>query len=84
MGMWHVTKKLILLLVLSLKGIIRSGGGQRGAHKVHGLGKSMLPVGSYLVWEGGLHEELHGMIAGADAEGWARRHTPRRMPPMID
>ena len=49
-GMWHVTQKLILLVRLSLKGIIRRGGDQEGAHKVRGWGKSVFPVRSYLVW----------------------------------
>ena len=40
MDMWHVTKKLILLLGLFLKEITRSGGGEGGAHKVRGWGKS--------------------------------------------
>ena len=35
-----------------------------GAHKFHGWGKSVLPVGSYLVWEEGLRGDLHGVIAG--------------------
>ena len=40
----------------------------------------MLPAGSYLVWEGGLYGDLYRVIP----EGLARRHTPRRMPAMID
>ena len=64
MGMWHVTQ-VILLLGLFLKGVTQSGGGQGGTYKVRGRGKSMLPVESYLVWEGG----LHGMIAGLVSEG---------------
>ena len=84
MGMWHVTQKLILLFGLFLKGITRDGGGQGGAHKVRGWGKSMLPVGSYLVWEGGLHEDLHGVVARAGVRELARRRVSWRMPPMID
>ena len=40
-------------------------------------GKSMLPAGSYLVWEGGLHGDLHGVIAGAGVRAWARQCAPR-------
>ena len=81
MGMWHVTQKMILLLWLFLKGITRSGGGQ-----VRGWGKSMLPAGGYLVWEGGLHGDLHGVIGRAGIRGLARRRTSRCMPPkgLID
>ena len=75
MGMWHVTQKPILLLGLFLKGITRCGGGQESVHKVCGWSKSLLPVGSYLVWEG----DLQGLIAGAGIRGLARC-----MPPMID
>ena len=53
-------------------------------HNVHGWGKLMLPVGSYLVWEGGLYVDLHGVIAGASVRGWARQCVPLCMPPMID
>ena len=64
--------------------IILGGGGQGGAHKVRGWGKSMLPVESYLVWEGGLHGDLHGVITGAGVGGLARWRVPWHMPPMID
>ena len=49
MGMWHVTQKLIMLFWLFLKGITLGGGGQESAHKICGWGKSILPVGSYLI-----------------------------------
>ena len=68
MSMWHITQKLFPLVGLSLKGIIRDGGGQGGAHKVRGWVKLTLPVGSYLVWKGGLHGDLCGMIATVG--GW--------------
>ena len=84
MGMWHITQKLIMLLGLFLKGIAWGGGGQGGAHKVHGWGKSMLSAASYLVWKGGLHGDLQGVIAGAGFRGLARLCVPWRMPPMID
>ena len=64
---------------LFLKEIIQSGGGQGGAHKVCGWGKLMLPTGSYLVWEGG----LHGVIGRAGIRGLARRCASQCMPPMM-
>ena len=51
-GIWHATQKLILLVGLSLKGITQGGGGQGGAHKVRGWGKSMLPAGSMETYTG--------------------------------
>ena len=84
MDMWHVTQKMILLVDLFLKGITQRRGGQGDNHKVRGWGKSMLPVRSYLVWEGGLDRDSRGVIAGIGVEGWQRRHAPRRMPSMID
>ena len=77
MGMWHVIQKLILLLGLFLKEITRSEGSQGDAHKVRGWGKSMLPAGSYLVWEWGFHGDLHGLIARAGVG-----ELERSMPPM--
>ena len=50
----------ILLVGLFLKGIIRGGGGQGGAHKIHRWAKFMFNVRSYLVWEGGLHGACPG------------------------
>ena len=41
----------------------------------------MLPAGSYLIWEGGLHGNL---IAGAGVRGLVKRRIPRHMPSMID
>ena len=78
------SQKQILLFGLFLKWIIQGGGGQGGAHKVRGWGKSMLPAESYLVWKGGLHGDLHGVIGGAGVRELARWLAPRRMPPMID
>ena len=74
-----------LLVGLSLKGITPGGGGQKDAHKVHRWGKSMLPVGSYLVREGCLHGDLRGVIARVNLSvgGLARRCAPQRKSPMI-
>ena len=36
----------------------------------------MLPVGNYLVWEGGLHGDLHKMIAGVGVGGWSKPEVP--------
>ena len=55
-----------------------------GAHRVIGWGKLMLPVGSYLVWERGLHGDLYGVIVGVCVGGLARRRALRGMAPMID
>ena len=84
MGMWHVTKKLILLLGLFLKGIAWDGGGQGDVHKHDGWGKLMLPIRSYLVWEGGLHGDLYGVIDRASVGGLARRCGSWCMPQLID
>ena len=75
MAIWHITQKLILLVGLSLKGITCGEEGQGDAHKVHGRGKLVLPVGSYLIREGGLHGDLHGVIAGPGVRGLARRRA---------
>ena len=37
-----------------------TGRGHGGAHKICGWDKSMLPVGNYLVWEGGCMETHAG------------------------
>ena len=76
MGMWHVTQKVILLVVLFLIEITQGGGGQGGTHKLCVWGKSILPAGSYLVWEGGLHGDLYAVITGAGIGRWARRRIP--------
>ena len=44
----------------------------------------MLPTGSYMVKEKGLHGNLHMVIAGAEVRGLARQCTPQHIPPMID
>ena len=79
MGIWHVIQKLILLLGLFLTGITHGGGSQGGNHKVRCWGRSMLPVESYLLWDG----DLHVVIAEAGVGGLARR-APWRMLPMLD
>ena len=42
----------------------------KGAHKVRGWDKSIIYVGSYLVWEGDLHRDSYWVIS---AWGWRRR-----------
>ena len=58
----------------------RGGGGQGDAHKVCGLGKSMLLVGDYLVWDG----DLHVVIVEAGVGELARQCAPQYMSLMID
>ena len=52
------------------KGTTRHGGSRGGSHGPRGWGKSMLPVGSYSIWEGGLHGDSPGIILGSGFVGW--------------
>ena len=83
MDTWHATRKPVLFVGLSLKGISH-GGGQGDALRIHGCGKLMPLAGSYLVWEGSLNEYLQGMAAGNGIIGWVRWCIPWHMPLMID
>ena len=56
MGMWHATRKPILLIGLSPEGITQHGGGQGDALRSHGCDKSMSLAGSCSLWEGSLRD----------------------------
>ena len=64
-------QNLILFVRLFLKEITRGGEGQGDDHKVRGWAKSMLAVGSDLVWEGDLQGDLHRVITGVGVGGLA-------------
>ena len=69
MGMGFIIPTLTQCSGLFLLETILNGGGRGGAHKAHGLGKSMHHVESYLVWEGDLHGDSLGKIASIAVKG---------------
>ena len=55
-----------------------------GGHKIRGWGKLILLAGSYLVWEGGLHGDLHEVILQSWRRTIGEATRPLAYAPMID
>ena len=84
MGIWHATRKPILLVRLSPKGVNQHGVGQGDAHRTHGCGKSM-PLSCWELL--GTKREPAWRLPRRDCQEWQHRVIeathPRAYPPHL-